>query len=278
MLGEHASMKRATAHFPLVAIGTSAGGVKALQRFFERIPSNTGACFVVIVHLDPDRESRLAEIIAARTTMPVITVAEPVDLEQNCVYVIPPNRRLQITNHEIATSEFDEPRGLRSPIDLFFRSFAEQHGDGFAVVLTGAGADGAVGVKAVKEAGGIVIVQDPQEAEYASMPRSAIATGVADLVLPIAEIAAQLPQLIRSKTHLRDRDFAEDDEEVLRRVLAYLRARTGHDFSKYKHSTILRRVTRRMQLARKERVDDYYHFLRENVEEVQVLFADRLVW
>jgi two-component system, chemotaxis family, CheB/CheR fusion protein len=145
------------------------------------------------------------------------------------------------------------------------------------VVLTGAGTDGAVGVKAVKEAGGIVLVQDPQDAEYASMPRSAIATGVADMVLPVPELSSQLVQLIQSKAHLRARPIAEDDQEALRRTLAYLRTRRGHDFSKYKHSTVLRRVTRRMQLARKEKLDDYYHYLRENVEEVQGLFADLLI-
>ncbi len=262
---------------PVVAIGASAGGVKALQRIFEKLPDNTGASFVVIVHLDPDRESRLTEIIAAHTAMPVMTVGASAPFAPNSVYVIPPNRQLHIADHEIATSEFAEPRGQRLPIDSFFRSFAEQHCEGLAVVLTGAGADGAVGIKAVREAGGIVIVQDPQEAEYASMPRSAIATGVADLVLSIDEIANQLPELIRSKAHLRELNFAEDDEEVLRRVLAYLRARTGHDFSKYKHSTILRRVTRRMQLVGKERLDDYYFFLRENVEEVQGLFSDLLI-
>jgi two-component system, chemotaxis family, CheB/CheR fusion protein len=271
------AMKADQPPFPLVAIGASAGGVKALQRIFEKIPADTGACFVVIVHLDPERESHLSDIIAARTSMSVTMVESSVPLVPNSVYVIPPNRRLQITDHEIGTYEFDEPRGLRTPIDFFFRSFADQHGDGFAIVLSGAGADGSVGVKAVKEAGGIVMVQDPQDAEYASMPRSAIATGVADLVLPIAELAEQLPQLISRKVHLRAQTFAEGEEEVLRRVLGYLRARTGHDFSKYKHSTVQRRVTRRMQLSRKETLEEYYIFLRENVEEVQGLFADLLI-
>jgi two-component system CheB/CheR fusion protein len=270
-------MKAAAPLLPLVAIGTSAGGVKALQRFFERLPPDTGACFVVIVHLDPDRESRLAEIIATRTAMPVITVEDPVALQANHVFVIPPNRRLQITDHEIATLAFDEPRGQRAPIDLFFRSYADQHGDGFAVVLTGAGSDGAVGVKAVKEAGGIVLVQDPQDAEYASMPRSAIATGVADLVLPIPELASELVQLIQSKSHLHAKEFADGDEEALRFILSYLRARTGHDFSKYKRSTLLRRITRRMQLARREKLEDYHAYLRENAEEVQGLFSDLLI-
>jgi two-component system CheB/CheR fusion protein len=262
---------------PLVAVGASAGGVKALQRLFENLPADTGACFVVIVHLDPDRESHLPEIIATRTPMPVVSVDDRRDLKPNCVYVIPPNRRLQIAGSEIATFPFDEPRWQRAPVDFFFRSYADTHGDGFAVVLTGAGSDGALGVKAVKEAGGIVLVQDPQDAEYASMPHSAIATGVADIVLPIPELAKQLVELIRAKAHLQAQLFADGDDEVLRRILAYLRTRTGHDFSKYKRSTVLRRVTRRMQLARKDRLEEYNGYIRENADEIQGLFADLLI-
>ena len=264
-------------NLPLVAIGASAGGVKALQRFFERLPNDTGACFVVIVHLDPRRESHLAEILAARTSMPVTMLDGSAPLTPNCVFVIPPNRGLRLTDNEITTFAFQEPRGQRAPIDVFFRSYADQHGDGFAVVLTGAGSDGAVGVKAVKEAGGIVLVQDPENAEYASMPRSAIATGVADVVMPIPQLVDELVVLIRNKAHLRTGSFADDDEEALRHILSYVRARTGHDFSKYKRSTVRRRIARRMQLARREKADEYATFLRENAPEVQALFSDLLI-
>jgi two-component system CheB/CheR fusion protein len=263
--------------FPIVAVGASAGGVKALQKLFEKLPADTGACFVVIVHLDPDRESFLPNIIAGRTQMPVVAVDDRAPLAANSVYVIPPNRRLAIADGHIATVEFDEPRGNRAPIDTFFRSVAEEHGDGFAIVLTGAGADGSVGVRAVKEAGGIVLVQEPREAEYASMPRNAIATGIADLVLPLPELAEKLVELIRSKAHLRAQNASDGDEEVVRRILSYLRSRTGHDFSKYKTSTVMRRLARRMQLTRKGKLEDYLFFLRENVEEVQALFADLLI-
>src|SRR5262249_55218233 len=172
---------------------------------------------------------------------------------------------------------FDEPRGRRAPIDLFFRSLAEHRGDGFAVILTGAGSDGSIGVRAVKEAGGLILVQDPNEAEYPSMPRSAIATGVADFVLPVRGIPARLEPLLKSKQQLQDQGLAVPDEDVLRRLLGHLRARTGHDFSKYKRSTVLRRVARRMQVHRLESLDDYLSFFRENVEEVQLLFADLLI-
>src|SRR5690242_20284952 len=175
-----------------VGIGASAGGVQALQAFFHALPQDTGAAFVVVVHLDPQSRSDLPAILATRTGMPVTQVGNPEQLQPNHVYVIPPDRRLRISDHEISTAEFEEPRGQRAPIDLFFRSLAEQHGDGFAIILTGAGSDGAIGVRAVKEAGGIILVQDPSEAEYPSMPRAAIATGIADFVLPVRELAARL--------------------------------------------------------------------------------------
>jgi two-component system, chemotaxis family, CheB/CheR fusion protein len=263
---------------PVVGIGTSAGGVKALQAFLEALPHEAKKmAYVVVVHLDPDQPSELASILGLRTSMPVIQVDRRMRLQPGCVYVVAPNRRLDIADHEIDSVEFDEPRGHRAPIDLFFRSLAEQRGDGFAVILTGAGSDGAVGVKAVKEAGGLILVQDPREAEYPSMPRSAIATGVADFVLPVREIAAQLEPLLSSKEHLRVQNLAATDEDTLRRLLGYLRARTGHDFSKYKRSTVLRRVARRMQVHRLERLEEYLELFRENVEEVQALFAELLI-
>ncbi|HZD92000.1 MAG TPA: chemotaxis protein CheB, partial [Pseudolabrys sp.] len=220
----------------VVGIGASAGGLPALQALFGALPDSTGAAFVVVVHLDPEHQSDLARILSARTAMPVVQVEQQVKLERDHVYVIPPNRHLKLTDHEVKTAPFDEPRGHRAPIDLFFRSLAD-HGDGFAVVLSGAGSDGAAGVRAVKGAGGIVLVQEPGEAEYPSMPRAAIATGVADFVLPVRQIAEHLADLIRSHATLSVAVSNEIDEDLLRRVLAHLRIRTGHDFSKYKRST-----------------------------------------
>lgn len=184
---------------PIVGIGASAGGIQALQALFEALPADLGASFVVIVHLDPENRSSLAPILATRTRMPVVQVETVVQLRANQVYVIPPDRQLRLTDHELSAEAFDEPRGRRAPIDLFFRSLADRLVDGFAVVLTGAGSDGALGVRAVKEAGGIILVQDPDEAEYPSMPRSAIATGAADFVLPVRELAARLVDLVRNK-------------------------------------------------------------------------------
>ena len=261
----------------IVAMGASAGGIHALQSFFAAVPPDTGAAFVVVVHLDPEHRSEMPAIIAARTKMPVVQVGEHTKLQANHVYVIPPDRRLQMIEHEVSAMVFDEPRGQRAPIDLFFRSLAEQLGDGFAVILSGAGSDGAIGVRAVKEAGGIILVQDPNEAEYASMPRSAIATGVADFVLPTREIGKRLVDLIRIKESVAAPDIRNFDEELLRRILAHLRVRTGHDFSKYKRSTVLRRIARRMQVVRADDLKEYYSVMRDSADEAQALLGDLLI-
>src|SRR5262249_40689112 len=260
----------------IIGIGVSAGGVRTLQPFLEALDDHVGAALVVVVHLDPFKPSELAAIFAAHTAMPVTQVGAAVSLEPDHVYVIPPNRRLRISDGYLSAEQFDEPRGQRAPIDLFFRSMAEQHSDGFAVILSGAGSDGSIGIKAVKEAGGVIIVQDPNEAEYESMPRSAVATKMADFVLPIHEIASRLPELVRTKK-LAEGGLRDVDEEYVIRILAHLNARTGHDFSRYKRSTVLRRIGRRIQVTGKEKLDQYYSYLRENADEVQALFGDLLI-
>jgi two-component system CheB/CheR fusion protein len=205
----------------IVAIGASAGGIPALQSFFSGVRPDTGAAFVIVVHLDPQRHSDLSTIISTRTKMPVVQVASKARLEANHVYVIPPDRRLDVVDHELRATEFEEPRGQRLPIDFLFRSVAERLGDGFAVILSGAGSDGALGVRAVKEAGGIILVQDPNEADYGSMPRSAIETGVVDFVLPVRDLANRLNDLIRIKETIWPADMGNLDEDALRGILAH---------------------------------------------------------
>ncbi len=268
----------------VAAIGASAGGLEVVRTFFEALPEDLGIAFVVIMHLAPDYPSQLSSLIGMRTSMPVTQVLDQVPLVGNHVYVIPPNRRLLVTDHELATRPFEEPRGQRAPIDQFFRSLAEVHGDGFAIIFSGSGSDGTMGLKSVKEAGGLVLVQEPTEAAFDSMPRSAIATGLADLVLPVRELAARMADLVRSKRRLQGvlnaenaEPLAEDDEATLRRILSQLQARTGSDFSQYKRSTLLRRIGRRMQVNRTEQLSDYLEFLRENRPEAQALFDDMLI-
>ena len=276
-VGENGAAAAPRMTLPIIGIGTSAGGIKALQDLFDAMPEGMGAAFVVIVHLDPDSHSELAEIISAHSDLPVEQVTATVRLEPDHVYVIPPDRQLRISDHLISAVPFREPRGHRAPIDLFFRSLAEQKSDGCAVILTGAGSDGAVGARAIKEAGGIVLVQEPEEAEYPSMPRSVIATDAADFILPIRDLAQRLAELIRAKKQTHLSTESEDDESLLRRILGHLRARTGHDFSNYKRSTVYRRVLRRMQVSRTDTLQRYFHYLRDNIEESRALLADLLI-
>ncbi len=260
---------------PIVAIGASAGGVQALSTFISDLPDDTGAAFVMIIHLDPDQRSELPRILGARTRLPVVQVKGRQKLEANHVYVIPPDCRLELIDHEVSAVKFESPRGPRATIDLFFRSLAEGLGDGFAIILSGAGSDGAIGVRAVKEAGGIILVQDPSEAEYGSMPRSSIATGVVDFVLPLRELVPRLVDLLhQTQSAPAEQEF---DEELVRRILAHLRVRTGHDFSKYKQSTVLRRIARRIQVNRSDSMRAYYNFLRESPDEAQALLGDLLI-
>lgn len=261
----------------VVGIGASAGGVRALGTLLENLPLDSGAAFVVIVHLDPHQGSDLAKILAAHTSMPVLQVSTKLTLKGDHVYVIPPDRQLEISDSEIAAAPFAEPRGHRMPIDSFFRSLASQHGDGFGVILTGGGSDGAVGLKAVKEAGGIILVQDLAEAEHASMPAAAIDTEAVDFVLPLKQLAERLAELIHAKDNSATARKAADDEENLRRILAYLRLRTGHDFTHYKRSTVMRRLLRRMQVTRKDAFEDYFIYLRDHAEEARALLADLLI-
>lgn len=261
---------------PVIGIGASAGGITALQELFSALPPKIGAAVVVILHLDPTHASELAQILQLRTAMPVSQVSGRMPVEADHVYVIPPDRRLMISGSDIATAPFDEKRGQRAPIDLFFRSLAADYGDGCAVILSGSGSDGSIGVRAIKENGGIVLVQDPSEAEFPMMPRAAIAAG-ADFVLPLSGIATQLVDLVRMKTQTSVDSTSIDDDEVIRRILATVRSKTGQDFAHYKRATVARRITRRMQVVHADRLDDYFSYMRSNPEEVQSLFNDLLI-
>jgi len=239
--------------FLTVGIGASAGGIKPLKEFFAAMPADNGMAFVVILHLSPEHESQLPAVLQTNTSMTVIQVQETVKIEPNHVYVIPPTKHLAMMDGEIRLIEPETIRGKRVPIDLFFRTLADAHSkNGVCVVLSGTGADGAAGLKRVKEAGGFCIVQDPAEAEYDGMPRSAIATNLADLILPVGEIPAKILAFKQSaeKTKLPESEAENPPPELgadaLREVLAILKTNTKHDFFNYKQPTILRRIARRL--------------------------------
>ncbi|TLG78158.1 chemotaxis protein [Methylocystis sp. B8] len=261
---------------PVCAIGASAGGVSALKSFFGHVKSDLGLAYVVIVHLAPDHPSSLSEILASQTRMPVQQVEDSAKLQPNCVYVIPPNRELVIAGDDVTARPFTGAKGRRSPIDMFFESVAAARGDGIAILLSGSGSDGTVGVRAVKEAGGVIFAQDPSEAEYPMMAESAIATGVVDFVCPLATLTERLSEVMRSKRAIR-KENPEDKEQSVMQIIAFLRRRTGHDFSNYKRPTVMRRLSRRMQVVRQESFSSYYQYLQNNKNEINDLFSDLLI-
>lgn len=264
----------------IVGIGASAGGLEALQSFFKALPADTGMAFVVVTHLHPEYESHMAELLQKSTPMPTMQVTERTRVEANHVYVIPPNRTIQMTDTHLDVQEFDEPHGRRTPIDHFFRSMAASgHSDPVAIILSGGGTDGSVGVKAVKEVGGLIMVQQPEDAEYDSMPRAALTTGLVDVVLPAVRLAQKLTDYVQHHPQLpHDPGQLSDTEiETLQQILAQVHARTRHDFTQYKRSTILRRVERRMQLNGLVTLGAYLNYLRNNGDEAQAMFNDILI-
>lgn len=265
----------------VVGIGASAGGVAALQSFFRHLPPASGMAFVVIVHLSPEYESQLATVLQAMTRMPVLQVSETLPLEQNRVYVTPPARHLTIVDGMIQLVEPAEPHGHRAPIDLFLRSLAETHGpQAAAVILSGTGADGTMGVKRIKEHGGLALAQQPDEAEYDSMPRHAIATGLVDIVLPVAKLPGALiayHQRMPITLPVAEPGSEEQDLAALRDLLVVLRSRTGHDFSQYKRPTLLRRIGRRMQVTGTTTLSTYLALLRSRTDEGPALLRDLLI-
>ena len=266
----------------VVGIGASAGGLAALKTFLNHVPADSGLTFVVVVHLSPDHESHLAELLQPHVRVPVQQVNVTSALEANRVYVIPPNANLSAIDTHLRLSKLEDRRLERAPIDHFLRTLARTHdGNAVAVILTGTGSDGTLGIKDIKANGGLVIVQDPNEAEYNSMPQSAIATGLTDYILPLIEIPGAIMRYDRTQPRV---PVPSDGEQVphgewalLQKVFAQLRARTDRDFSRYKRSTILRRVAKRMQLNYVEDLPTYVERLRERPDEVRALADDLLI-
>jgi two-component system, chemotaxis family, CheB/CheR fusion protein len=275
--------KTSDSHCTIVGIGASAGGITALKNFFQHMPSDSGMAFVVIVHLAHDHHSNLAAILQASTSMPVREVTETLRVESDHVYVIPPGKYLEMLDGEIRLTERTEVRGVRVPIDMFLRTLADAYGrNAICVILSGSGSDGTLGLKRVKEAGGIAIAQAPEDAEYDSMPRSAIATDLVDLIFPASQIPEKLIALKRTAERLQRDGEKDSDEKIpsqdsVREITSMLRARTGHDFSSYKQPTVLRRIARRVQVHELEAINEYVDFLRGHPEEVEALLADLLI-
>ena len=263
----------------IAGIGASAGGLPALQAFFSALPDNTGVAYVVVTHLHPEHESHMAELIQSHTNMKVAQVTKRTEIEPNRVYVIPPNKNIIVTDSHLDIADFEEPRGHRLPVDQFFRTLAKQKHDAIAIILSGGGTDGAVGIKDIKEEGGLLMVQHPDQAEYDSMPNAAINTGLADVVLPVEELAQKLADYVKQRPSLpQDAELLSEQElDAIQRILAQVHARTGHDFSQYKRSTILRRIQRRMQLNGFTTLESYLGYMRSNAMEAVSMFNDILI-
>ena len=268
--------------FLVVGLGASAGGIQALKEFFMNVTSDSGIAYVVILHMSPEHESKLAEILQVTSAIPVTQVRTRIKVVPNHVYVISPHQNLSMTDGHLAPSHMIGVEERRSPVDLFFRTLAETNDRrAVSVILSGTGSDGSMGLKRIKENGGVVFVQDPEEAEYTDMPRNAIATGLVDHVLPVAEI----PSKILSFRHYRGGvNLAETqvevpvaDEQALREIFTQLRIRTGHDFSNYKRATMLRRIERRVGLRELPDISAYAHYLKHHGEETQALMKDLLI-
>ena len=269
--------------FPVVGIGASAGGLAAFQALFSAPPLGTNGdiAFVIVQHLDPDHKSILIDLIKRYTAMQVYKVEDDLAVKPGCIYVIPPNRDMAFLNGKLHLLEPTAPHGLRLPIDFFFRSLAqEQRERAICIVLSGTGTDGTLGLKAVKEVGGMVMVQAPESAGYDGMPRSAIATGLVDYVLPPDKMLPELSAYVQRAWARRRKPAASSDtapDADLQQVLALLRARTGHNFAGYKQKTVSRRVGRRMAVAEIDSFGDYVRYLQKSPREVESLFRELLI-
>jgi len=266
--------------FPVIGIGASAGGLEALEIFLKNVPQQCGVAFVIVQHLDPTHKGIMVELLQRVTDMEVLQVSDRTFIERNHVYVIPPKKDMSMLNGMLHLLDPVQPRGLRLPIDSFFRSMADdlcQHSVG--VILSGMGSDGTLGLRTIQERGGGVFVQEPSSAKFDGMPRSAINAGLADVVAPVEELPARIFAYLKHVHPFAGKEhrFEVNSQSALEKVVLLLRAQTGHDFSMYKKNTIYRRIERRMGIHEIEKMAMYVHFLQENPHEVELLFKELLI-
>jgi len=265
--------------FPIVGIGASAGGLEALEQFFENMPKDCGMAFVIIQHLDPTRIGIMPELLQRITPMKVVQVVDRIKVKPNCVYVIPPNKSMSMLNGALYLFEPVETHGLRLPIDVFFRSLADDRQEkSIGIILSGMGSDGSLGMKAIKEKNGAVLVQEPGSAKFDSMPRNAIQSVVVDIVAPATELPAKLIAFLQFIPIIK----ADDDKEIinksnLEKIIILLREQSGHDFSLYKKNTLFRRIERRTGVHQIDKINSYVRFLQGNPKEVEILFKELLI-
>ena len=265
--------------FPVVGLGASAGGLEALKSFFSQVTANSGMAFIVVVHMAPRQPSLMPELLQKVTPLPVLVAKDGQWIESDHIYVIAPDKEIRVFEGKIQLLDLLDKRATL-PIDQFLRSLAHDRGaNAAAVILSGTGTDGTLGAKAIKDHGGLVLVQSEESAGYDGMPRSAVSSGVADIIVAPEE----MPQLLKpyfshpEMTLKKQSSAAGDPGDWLNKIFAILRTRIGHDFSLYKKNTLLRRIDRRMELNQIVSHGQYVRYLRENPAEVQALFRELLI-
>jgi len=264
----------------IAAIGASAGGIEAFTEFISNLVTDTGMAFVLVQHLDPEHHSMLTELFSKKTAMRVKEVTNGMTVEPNHVYVIPPNATMSISNHTLQLAPRGEGRGLHMSIDHFMRALAEEQGNrAIGVLLSGSGTDGTAGLAEIQAHGGVTFAQDEQSAKYDGMPRSAVAAGCVDYVLPPKTIARELARIARHPYLVRDQgpELAPAENTGLNLVFNLLRKSTGVDFTHYRQTTILRRIHRRMVVHKIEKIDEYFKYLQSNPAEIKALYQDMLI-
>jgi len=266
-------------YIPIVGIGASAGGLEALELFFRNMPDNNGMAFVVIQHLDPTQPGIMPELLQRITGMEVFQAIDPLPVKANCVYVIPPNKSLSILNGTLHLFDPIEARGLRLPIDIFFKSLADDMQEkSIGIILSGMGSDGSLGLKAIKEKNGKVLVQDPDTAKFDTMPRSAIEAVIVDIVATADELPLKLIELLNFIPLVKPEITIDiKDKSTIDKIIILLRDKTGHDFSLYKKNTLFRRIERRKAVHLLDNTQNYVRFLQENPKELEILLKDLLI-
>ncbi len=270
----------ASGSFPIVGIGASAGGLEAIEMFLKNVPAGCGMAFVIVQHLDPTHKGIMAELLQRITGMSVVQAKDRMRVKPNFVYVIPSNKDMSILHRTLHLFEPSAPRGMRLPIDFFFRSLAlDMQDKSIGVILSGMGTDGTLGLRAIKEKAGVVLVQDPASAKFDGMPRSAIDSGMVDYIAPAEALPAKITDFLHltplfTRTESVDR---EQGDSAFEKAIILLRANTGHDFSQYKKSTMYRRIERRMGVHQIDKINAYIRFLQENPQELEILFKELLI-
>ncbi|GAA5043159.1 hypothetical protein GCM10011506_46380 [Marivirga lumbricoides] len=262
---------------PVIGIGASAGGLESLEQFFQQIDNNSGFAYVVIQHLAPNHKSLMDELLARHTDLPILIIEDGMELKANHIYLNPPKKFVKITNNKTLLSE-KASKELSFPISSFLVSLAEDLGEYCAaIIFSGTGSDGSEGVKAIKEKGGLVVVQDPSSAKFDGMPKNAIATGAVDKILTAESIPEALHYFFIQSEKLKGDSLIEENIDVLKKITTELKHQTAMDFSEYKHSTIYRRVVRRSGLLGINSLKEYYTYLKSHLDEGGLLSKELLI-